>query len=227
MKVYIGTGPRYEEITRILHRNLVRRATGRVEVRLMDAWRDPVFSGWHGQPTEENFGRVKGNWVTPFSLFRYAIPALEGGQGYAVYLDADMIVLGDICELWDYAEPGRWITAKGRDGDCVTIMDCSAIVFDVDRLKGGLYGDKHRLRQRVAAVQSPRIPSVWNDTDHYVPGVSKLVHYTGMKTQPWHPYPEAIDYDPHPDESALRLWERERARQRFVEGFLDAQYSRD
>jgi hypothetical protein len=212
MKVYIGTGPRYEQITRILHRSILRWASRPVEVRYMEAWAEPAFSDWHGQPTEENFGRLRGGWVTPFSLFRYAIPYLQGYEGFAVYLDADMIVTGDIWELASYAMAGRWVAAKNRDGDCVQVIDCSALELDLDALKGGVLGDKRRLRHKVEPITRRLIPEVWNDTDRYRPGVSKLVHYTSMKTQPWQPYPEVIDYEPHPDPNALGLYNWERMR---------------
>lgn len=209
VRVFIGSGPRFERSTNALIASILAHTDpDAVDIRLMEAGAEPEWSNWKGQPTEQNFGRVPGNWVTPFSLFRYAIPACCGFTGYAIYLDTDMIVLDDIRLLWEMRRPGEWRTAPNRDGDCVTVMDCAAIEphMHFDRLQSGAYGNKHQLRRRVEPVVHRTLPPEWNDTDRYRPGTSRLVHYTSMITQPWHPYPEVLDYEPHPDPGAVALW---------------------
>lgn len=211
VRVFIGTGPRFEEPTEILKYSILSITDPtEVEIHEMKAWDrdDPsgLWSNWPGQPTEENFGRVRGNWVTPFSLFRYAIPAMCGFEGYAIYLDCDMIVLDDIRKLYEHRKPGKWCIAPNRDGDCVTVMDCSAVQMPFLSVKGGYLGNKHGLRKHVQPYISRTIPEEWNHCDQYKVEVSKLVHYTSMKTQPWHPYPEALNYEPHPDAEAVALY---------------------
>jgi len=208
VRVFIGSGPRFEEPAQILINSIYENTNypDRVDVSVMEAWTSEDWSDWEGQPAEENFGLVKGNWVTPFSLFRYAIPSLCMYDGYAIYLDCDMIVLGDITDLYAHRKPGKWCTAPNRDGDCVTVMDCSALMFGFEGLKRGRYGDKRRLRAEVQPITDRSLPPEWNSCDSYIPGKSKLVHYTGINTQPWQPYPEVIDYREHPDREAVRLY---------------------
>lgn len=208
IRIFIGCGPRFEEPTNALICSIYENCSDpeRLDIQLMEAWAEPEWSNWHGQPTEENFGRVKGNWVTPFSLFRYAIPEVCGYEGYAIYLDADMIVLGDICDLWNHRVEGRWVSAPGPDGDCVTVLDCTVDLFPLIPLVGGKLGNKHRLRDMIAPYVRRILSQEWNHTDKYVPSVSKLIHYTSMKTQPFKPYPEVLDYLEHPDQNARGIY---------------------
>ena len=206
MRIFIGCGPRFEQPTEALIASIYENCSqpDRLDIRLMEAWADPLWSDWYGQPTEENFGRVKGNWVTPFSLFRYAIPEICHYDGFAIYLDADMIVMGDICELWSYQQPGKWVTARGPSGDCVTVMDCSAFRPEIATLRKN--GNKWALRNAVSEYVVRQIPDTWNHCDRYEPGVSNLIHFTSMVTQPFRPYPEVLDYQSHPDRMAYDLY---------------------
>lgn len=206
IRIFIGCGPRFEEPTHALITSIYENCSqpDRLDVRLMEAWADPLWSNWKGQPTEENFGRVKGNWVTPFSLFRFAIPEICGYEGRAIYLDCDMIVVGDIVELWNRWEPMKWARVPGPSGDCVMVMDCAAMRYDVALLKQ--FGTKQGLRRSAAEHTVASLPDTWNHCDRYVEGVSNLVHYTSMKSQPFRPYPEVLDYVDHPDHPALDLY---------------------
>lgn len=213
IRVFIGSGPRFEEPTEALIASIYAHTNPReVDITVMRAWDetqlDQKWSNWIGQPTEANFGRVRGNWVTPFSLFRYAIPSMCNNQGFAIYLDCDMISMADIRELWEHRKTGKWCIAPNRDGDCVIVMDCAATpAIPFLSLKNGHLGDKRKLRTLVTPFLSRTIPEEWNHTDRYKPGSTKLVHYTSMKTQPWRPYPEVINYEPHPDPGAVKLYE--------------------
>jgi hypothetical protein len=151
----------------------------------------------------------KGFWVTPFSLFRYAIPYVQE-DGFAIYLDADMIMLGDVKELYKYREPGKWVTAANRDGDCVSIIDVKhfrdlSTYPPFDQLKGGV-ADKHQLRKLVTPHMLPKIPETWNRHDDFVEGQTMLTHYTAINMQPWHPWPGVVDYKPHTSQAAVDLF---------------------
>ena len=210
--IFIGSGPRFEEPTEALIKSIEQNCADpdRLDIHPMVAWKSAAFSNWKGQPTEESFGRPPSNgvrqWVTPFSLFRYAVPWLMDFEGYAIYLDCDMIVLGDIQELWDLQQPHTWRAAPGTDGDCVCVIDCSTFPLELNDIKNGNYGDKNRLRHIVNPALKHTLPHEWNHTDKYVEGRSKLIHYTSMKTQPFQPYPEVIDYEPHPDPRAADIY---------------------
>lgn len=204
--------PRYEAVTNALICSIHENCSepDRLDIRLMQAWDSPEWSDWQGQPTLETYGKVKGGWVTMFTLFRYAIPRMCNFEGHAIFLDCDMLMLGDACELWDYRKEDKWVSAVGDgggSGDCVTVMDCSAYKFELEDLKSGKLGNKRQIRMRIQnKLIAGGIPAVWNMTDRYDPNTTKLIHYTSMKTQPWHPLPEAINYEEHADPKAVALY---------------------
>src|SRR3546814_17647629 len=48
--------------------------------------------------------------------------------------------------------------------------------------------------------RSRRLSGVWNARDHeYEPGVSKVLHYTTLQTQPWRPFPKVLRYRDNPN----------------------------
>lgn len=145
--------------------------------------------------------------ITEFSLYRYLIPEICGYEGRAIYLDSDMICLGDIGELFDtpmedfdllatagYAE-NEWATS-------VMLLDCGRCRFDLetiyDEIDQGLYGysDFSRLDPRYLKHHPLRVGTLdpnWNVFDRRDER-TKLIHYTDLMTQPWkfpnHPHGE-------------------------------------
>lgn len=130
----------------------------------------------------------KESGCTGFSNVRYTIKK-------GIYLDCDMIVLGDIAELWSYHKPGKFVCMKDRS-DAVAVIDCN-----------------HSCRtkfQKGSLPLSPDIPLEWNVEDYRyfdseLPSVIKNFHFTSLPHQPWffpHPIPEAIElyehYKPNP-----------------------------
>lgn len=156
----------------------------------------PGFQDW------ENHG------PTGFTLFRFVIPHMMNFDGLAIYLDCDMLVLGDIEDLATYYSPGYWSQHPDPQGDCVSVIDCAAVRKlqnwpTIDELKSGKLR-KWDLRARLAPIIRRNIPGAWNSMDRWAEGV-KLIHYTSIDHQPWHPDPNH-KYKPHPDETAEALW---------------------
>lgn len=126
---------------------------------------------------------------TTFSFQRFLIPEACHFQGRAIYLDSDMIVGEDIAELWESplrdgavcATPPGWQSA-------VMLIDCERaqwriadLVREMDEGRMG-YGDLMNLR-RFACAKT--IHPGWNSMDKFIPGETRLLHYTNMRTQPW------------------------------------------
>ena len=44
------------------------------------------------------------------------------------------------------------------------------------------------------------------DGEFWDPNKTRLVHYTEMSTQPWRPFPENMEYKPHPMPEMELLW---------------------
>ena len=167
----------------------------------------PIFIG-----ISERFRSVQG--ITACSILentqadvdiRHLYPDVEAGcTGFSnvryqirrgIYLDCDMIVLGDIAELWHYRRPGKFVCM--RDGSTeVAVIDC-----------------EHKCTNKREESKLPKscdIPPVWNTTDAYrengqvvyrdgVPENTKLFHFTALDTQPW--------FYEHPNRKAVELYE--------------------
>lgn len=150
-----------------------------------------VEGGWVKQP---------GSWGTPFSAFRFAVPELCGFEGRAIYLDADMLVLGDIAELWDMPPSfGRGMRCVSGMRSDVSVIDCR--VFDrpdwpkiqVMKPSGARVFEYMRWMNEHSVIQDD-LPAVWNDCDGAIynrePESVKLLHYTNVLIgQPYRPYP--------------------------------------
>lgn len=163
---------------------------------------DGAGNTWRvGKAVDQGWSDHPGSWATPFSCFRLAIPELCGFEGRAIYLDADMLVLSDISELW------RMAPTRGRAMRCinlyrtdVSVIDCSWFGVQsfwprIAVMKAGhaRLGDYLRSLNGRGAID-PSLPVTWNDCDgeHYVlhPHEVNLVHYTNVRTgQPYRPYP--------------------------------------
>lgn len=139
------------------------------------------------------------SWSTPFSGLRWAVPALAGFQGRAIYLDSDVIVQADIAELWVQPMPkGAFalVTGFGRkQRTCVMLLDCAAAqrhLPSLEDLKRGLHRD---LRGWLALQPdlTAQIEGRWNCVDlKGSAGVAdpavKIIHYSSLAHQPSHPY---------------------------------------
>jgi len=139
---------------------------------------------------------------TGFTNHRFLIPAMCSYTGFAIYLDVDMLVLGDIAELWAYKTPGKWCTTAIRDD--VAVIDCAAFT---DITPGTCRNKKKdAIRGQIGGRRLVNIQHQWNTIDMLTLG-TKLVHYSDLDRQPWHPIP-GHPYKQHPDADAVALfWE--------------------
>ena len=166
----------------------VRRHTARaVEVALIDNALAPL-------PDDPRYAPY-----TEFSFARFAIPALCGYRGHAIYMDSDMLVFADIGELWDTPMDGakiaieigaRAATEVGKHA-AVMLLDCEALQWDVKEIVAGL-GTKYAYKplMQIDPLLAPGemrelVVSGWNDLDAYRPGVTRNLHFSRIKTQPW------------------------------------------
>jgi mitochondrial fission protein ELM1 len=141
-------------------------------------------------------------WLTGFTNYRFAIPHLAGAGGRAIYNDVDQIYLSDPAELFDLDMAGHgYLAIDGAKPDTsVMLMDCQRMA-KVWPLEGAQKGRKNKLMAEARAVpglEGP-LPPEWNARDEeYRAGQSKLLHYTGLHTQPWRPFPERFVYFRNP-----------------------------
>lgn len=135
---------------------------------------------------------------TNFSFNRFAIPALAGYKGRAVYVDADMQVFRDPRELWDTPFDGAKVlhapsSSPNRPSQLsVLLMDCSRLDWKLENIiqdldEGRLTYDSLMKEFRLEPEGSlqPKISPDWNSLEEYHDGRTGLIHYTDMDTQPW------------------------------------------
>ncbi len=148
--------------------------------------------------------------ATSFSFHRWLIPELIGFKGRGIYLDSDMLVCGDIAELWRVEMPqtrsisptawksGTWaVTTPGWqtavmviDGEIGwRIKDITAKLDAGEWSYGAFMNGKYE--PRLARTVDP----LWDCTDEPLkrdrqaqvrrPQGCRLYHFTSMNTQPW------------------------------------------
>lgn len=152
--------------------------------------------------------RRKNRGRTAFSFSRFLIPELQNYQGRAVYLDSDMLVMGDITELFDYPfgenhlvvtsqslPPQAWADSENFVSGpqfSVMVVECSKAKWSVDQIIDLLdsnamsYSD---VLHKMLIVPPEKIDSSldpnWNSLEYYDPKETKLLHFTVVPTQPW------------------------------------------
>jgi len=139
---------------------------------------------------------------TGFSFARWAIPELADYRGRAIYMDADMLVFRDICELWNVQmgdsklailEPHRKIGRNVRvnvNETSVMVLDCTRCDWTLRELVDGLNG-RYDYKQMMSGLCfldegdiARTIPADWNRLEYYT-STTGLLHYTLTPTQPW------------------------------------------
>ena len=164
-------------------------------------------------------GFDRDRWKTGFTNYRYAIPDLAGKTGRAIYNDVDQIYLTDPAELFD-------LDMKGAGQLCITQRETAVMLLDCEKMariwrrEDAENSERHKFfRNKVLAIPGMwgELPGVWNSRDHeYVPGTSKLLHYTTLQTQPWRPFPKVLKYHDNPNGNVWFEMERAADAARFT-----------
>ena len=177
----------------------------------------------------EGFDRSE--WKTGFTNYRYAIPGLAGGKGRAIYNDVDQIYLGDPAELFDCDMGGAGALSIDDKESSVMLLDCEKLA-DLWPIEDVQVPNKHKtFRKRVQdAGLWGYMSGIWNARDpEYVPGESKLLHFTILHAQPWHPFPKELTYQDNPngeiwyemeraaDAAGFTLFTKEQPSERYLE----------
>lgn len=207
VRIFIGSEPKTELARKVLEYSI------KVNTKQPDLIEFPSLMG------EDWIKNPKLGVGTGFSLKRWEIPAMCNFEGYAIYLDADQLVFGDIldlwqsdihypnnaCSVWCTYQPCKWFQHKTPETS-VMFIDCAKAKFNqksITEIKEYLKGDKDRKRyvevmRGMDHKNAPQmIPDSWNHLNVYKEGKTKLLHYTKEPEQPW----------VYPDHSLTYLWE--------------------
>lgn len=128
---------------------------------------------------------IKRRGLTEFTFSRFIVPHLCGFRGKALFLDADMVVTGDIADLFkstDYANPVFVNQQQDR------FEWASAMLFNCENCKtlapAYIDNEKNQLfdfawTDHGAGIQVGELPPEWNRAVGYVDTAdAKLLHYT-------------------------------------------------
>jgi len=179
--VFIASAEKFAEVEPIVEFAIRENTSEAVDIRI-------VRPEWYG---------MKPTGCTGFTNVRYSVPELcrDLGYEYGIYLDVDMFVLGDIAELYEYRQPGKWVCLKDGSNE-VSVVSAELQFPGKDKL--------HRYhKSQLSRDQIPGIPMSWNVQDQCKPGM-KLLHFTDLSAQPW--------FFPHPCAEAVAIYEDYRAR---------------
>ena len=187
VRIFIGASANGEdaESIAVLQFSVLKHTTRPVEFVVMAQTNDPS-SFWHGWATER--------WATPFSGYRWGVPAFCGYQGKAIYTDSDVIFLDDVAKLWDQPiPPGRAVLAKsGSWRLCVSLWDCAAardVLPPIDTIRH----DPASHKRCSDIMRAPNVRAAfagnWNCLDgegrpDLEDGSVQALHYTDMSCQP-------------------------------------------
>lgn len=202
IRIFIGSDIYNIKAEQALKFSILKNTKSPVEFNVMSRFdQENIWKDW--QHTSQ--------WATCFSCFRWAIPAACKFEGRAIYLDSDMIVLGDIQELYD-SDCSKGIATTPSRESSVTVFDCARFKdmaeFQIDHLKANAVKTNlyYNLLKNKSMVNF--ITQDWNclDGEGWSPTKTRLVHYTKLTTQPWHPAPHRFKYEPHPHEDVTKIW---------------------
>lgn len=210
IRMFIGTSSNGEDAeAEMVYEYSIRKNTSEdVNITWMRQTHD-VESVWGGWNTHR--------WSTPFSGYRWGIPAACNFEGRAIYTDLDMINFRDIADLWNTDLKNKPIAArrgKRFDGHefCVMVIDCAMIashLIPLSRMKS-IEEHHHRMIHKFSGNDDlvcdldPR----WNCLDGEDRAVNDMwiLHYTNMATQPWRPAWYTGKHETHPRQDMIDLW---------------------
>jgi len=203
VEIYLGTEPAQYRANRVFGWSIEKvRDPGR-EIRI------------HVMSELEGFDRR--GWTTGFTNYRFAIPALAGGRGRAIYNDEDQIYLTDPGVLFDLDMGGVAYLATSDSESSVMLIDCERMA-SVWTLEEARHRWKRALLRKATKASGLRgdLDPGWNARDEeFEPGRSHLLQHTTLHTQPWRPFPERFVYQRG---SYTQLW-HDLEREAIAQGF--------
>ena len=153
INVVVGSHKRFEVAERVIQYSIKKNTS--VETNIIIA--RPEYFGFPD------------SGCTGFSDIRYKVPDIARDADFAIYLDVDMIVLGDLAELYSYARPGRYVCMQDGSTE-VGVVDC-------------------KICGRPNTPTYAAIPCEWNCEDYCATETevanAKILHFTDLKNQPW------------------------------------------
>lgn len=198
IKVFVGCDPNNCDLEQmmVLDYSIHKNTKHPVEIIWMQLSHDPNSPWYTNQQTDEGWHTEY--WATPFSGFRWAIPELCHFQGRAIYMDADVIVLCDLEELWMHPKSHDAIViAKGGKSSarlCTCVWDCKQAKQYLPPLKDIQKNPQSHKQLMQLLKDQPTLVQPYQDSYNNIDGEDlsiediKILHYSDMGTQFSHKY---------------------------------------
>ena len=171
-RVFIGYDPRQPIAFQVCAHSVWERASQPVSIHRLDLRTLPI----------------KRRGLTEFSYSRYLVPYLSGFEGFSLFLDSDILVRGDVAELFDAVEgmgarsdaPSAWMS-MGKlkfEWPSVILYNSAACAHMTPEF---VEDESHRLYDYAWARGGVgHLPPEWNHLVGYDPADAdaRLVHFT-------------------------------------------------
>ncbi|KAA8733190.1 glycosyl transferase [Acinetobacter qingfengensis] len=198
IKIFVGCDPNNCDLEQmmVLDYSIHKHTQHPIEIVWMQLSHDPQSPWYSNQKQHQGWHTEK--WATPFSGFRWAIPEYCNFKGRAIYMDADVLILCDIAELWTHPIQNEAIViAKGHKNSarlCTCVWDCEKAqkyLPPLVQLQADPDGHK-KMMQRLK--EKPDLVQPYQDSYNNIDGEGleidqiKILHYSDMGTQFTHKY---------------------------------------
>lgn len=198
VKIFVGCDPNNCDLEQmmVLDYSIRKNTQQKVDITWMQLSHDPQSPWYTNQQNNEGWKTEK--WATPFSGFRWAIPELCNFQGRAIYMDADVIVLCDILELWSHPMSDEaMVIAKGGKSSarlCTSVWNCEKAKQYLPTIKNIQANPESHKKLMHLLKDNPKLVQPYLDSYNNIDGEGlaidqiKILHYSDMGTQFSHKY---------------------------------------
>lgn len=198
VRIFVGCDPNNCDLEQmmVLDYSVRKHAHQPIDITWMQLNHDPNSAWYSDQETGSGWHTEK--WATPFSGFRWAIPESCNFEGRAIYMDADVIVLCDVAELWAHPmSDDAIVVAKGGKSSarlCTCVWDCKKAkshLPSLDEMRADPDGHKKMMQliKNDTRLVQPYLDSYNNIDGEDLPIEKiKILHYSDMGTQFSHKY---------------------------------------
>ncbi len=181
LRVYVGYDPRQPLAYNVLQHSIVRQSSKPVSITPLILGQLPL----------------KRRGLTEFTFSRFLVPYLSNYTGSSLFLDADMVVKGDIAELFDCVDQNADVQVMQEQPQ---FEWASAMLFNNWRCKKltpeFVEDASNKMFDLAWAEKVGKFPKEWNHCVGYMEeSEAKLYHYTqgipcweetkGVEDQPW------------------------------------------
>lgn len=163
-RIFIGYDPRQPVSYQVLHHSIIRNSSNPVSITPLIIEQLPI----------------KRMGLTPFTFSRFLVPYLCNYEGWGLFMDADMLVTGDISELFELKDDNCDVMAVEHPEH--QFERASLMLFNNEKCKQLTpeFIETSKDLHRLSWAENPGIlPPEWNHLVGYdKPKKAHLIHYT-------------------------------------------------